>query len=85
LGRYVLYLRKWDVSGQWQDRLRKVVRLTVDSLAAPANIKPSGRGGDPQQSSLPRIVDEIPTVLRADDGDPKNVDVYNISATLYPP
>lgn len=85
LGKYVLYLRGWDVKGRWEDRLRKVVRLTLDNLATPAPIRPSGNGDSPHDPALPRIVDEIPTVFRADDRDPPNCDVYNISATLYPP
>jgi len=85
LGQYVLYLRGWDVAEDWQGRLRKVVRLTLDSLSKPAGIRPSGRGDDPRHPSLPRISDEIPTVLRADHRDPENSDVYNISAQPYPP
>ena len=82
--RYVVYLRGWDVKGEWQDRIRKVVRLTVDNLSTPVVIQPSGRGDAPHHPSLPRIVDEIPTVFRADERDPSNSDVYNLSAVLYP-
>ena len=84
LGSYVLYLRGWDWGKDSQGRWRKVVRLRLDTLSSPAPIKPSGRPDD-RPSSPPHIVDEIPTVLRADEGDPKNCDVYNISALLYPP
>lgn len=85
LARYVLYLRGWDLKDDWESRLRKVVRLPLQSLSEPARIEPSGRGDDPHHPSLPRIVDEIPTVLRADARDPANCDVYNISAQPYAP
>ena len=85
VGRYVLYLRGWDVGEAWRERLRKVVRLELDSLARPAEIKPSGRGDNPENAKdRPRIVDEIPTVLRADAVDGKGTDVYTISAQRYP-
>jgi hypothetical protein len=85
VGRYVLYLRGWDVGSEWRQRLRKVVRLELDTLARPAGITPSGRGANPENPrDRPRIADEIPTVLRADAGDPDGTDVYTISAQRYP-
>ncbi len=85
VGRYVLYLRAWDVGGEWRDRLRKVVRLELETLARPADVRPSGRGANPENPrDRPRIVDEIPTVLRADAGDPPGTDVYTIAAQRYP-
>jgi hypothetical protein len=85
LGCYVLYLRGWDVSESWELRLRKVVRLTLETLSSPAGITPSGAGRDPNNpKSLLRVVDEMPTVFAADDRDPPNSDVYNIAAQLYP-
>jgi hypothetical protein len=69
----------------WTDRLRKVVRLEVPTLAKPAGIKPSGRGSNPTKATdLPRIADEIPTVLAADSQDPKGTDVYTLPAQRYP-
>ena len=82
---YVLYLRGWDVGEVWNARLRKVVRLTLNDLSKPADIKTSGRGVNPTRASdMPRIDDEIPTVMAADERDPRDTDVYNISAQPYP-
>jgi hypothetical protein len=83
--RYAVYLRAWDVGAVWTERLRKVVRLEVPTLARPAGIKPSGRGSNPTNAKdLPRIADELPTVLAADAQDPKGTDVYTIGAQRYP-
>ena len=80
-GKYVMYLRGWDVQGKsWQSRLRKVVRLTADRLDAPLPVVPSGA----EKGPLPRIVNEVPTVFAADEKDPPNSDVYNLSAQPYP-
>jgi hypothetical protein len=85
VGRYVIYLRGWDVGDDWRQRLRKVVRLELDTLAKPAGIVPSGRGTNPENArDRPRIADEIPTVLRADAGDPAGTDIYTIAAQRYP-
>jgi hypothetical protein len=83
--RYALYLRGWDLADKWENRLRKVVRLTADRLDAPLPLERSGKGDNPERKSdLPRIVDEAPTVLAVDRADPPGTDVYNISAQPYP-
>jgi hypothetical protein len=83
--RYAVYLRAWDVGEVWTDRLRKVVRLELPTLSQPAGVKPSGRGSNPGNAKdLPRIADEIPTVLAADARDPKGTDVYTLGAQRYP-
>lgn len=85
LGKYVLYMRGWDVPGAWDQRMRKVVRLTLDTLAQPADLTPSGKGNNPKRNDdLPRIVDEVPTVMTTNDADPKNTDVYNPAVQPYP-
>jgi hypothetical protein len=76
LGCYVLYLRAWDMAKDWHDRKRKVVRATVPTLTTPLPIKPADK--------LPRISTELPTVFAADEKDPPNTDVYNLSAQPYP-
>lgn len=82
---YALYVRAWDVGANWHQRLRKVAGLATPSLSRPLGIRPDGRGENPDNpNDLPRVVDEIPTVLRADALDGANTDVYNISAQLYP-
>ena len=85
LGHYVLYLRGWNVPGAWDERLRKVVRLTLETLAVPAAVVPSGKGDNPtRDDDLPRVVDEIPTVLSTDEHDPANTDIYNSAMQPYP-
>lgn len=85
LQRYVLFMRGWDISPGWDRRYRTVVRLTLPTLAKPAGIKPTGQGRNPNRNDdLPRIVDEVPTVFAADEHDPPNVDVYNMSVQPYP-
>jgi hypothetical protein len=85
LQKYVLYLRAWDVGDDWNWRKRTVVRVETDDLSKPLDVKPSGRGANPtRKNDLPRLSDELPTVLAADAGDPPNTDVYNIGAQPYP-
>jgi len=85
LGRYVIYLRAWDIADDWNGRLRKVVRLELDDLTRPADVVASGKGANPTRADdLPRFTDEAPTVLAADASDPPNSDVYNISVLPYP-
>ena len=85
-GAYTLYLRGWTLADRWENRLRKVVRHAAGSLSAPLPVTRSGKGDNPTNpSDLPRIVDEMPTVLAADGRDPRGTDVYNISAQPYPP
>jgi hypothetical protein len=82
---FAVYLRAWDVGQVWTERLRKVVRLEASSLSVPAGIVPSGRGSNPDNArDLPRLADELPTVLAADKGDPAKTDVYTLPAQLYP-
>lgn len=82
---YVLYLRGWDTAPGWNDRLRRVVRLTLPALDRPSGIVPLGKGNNPtRDDDMPRIVDEVPTVFTADEHDPHETDVYNMSAMPYP-
>jgi hypothetical protein len=85
LGKYVLFLRAWDISDVWEDRLRTVARLEVSDLTKPTGIKPSARGTNPRgRQDLPRLAHEVPIVFRCDDRDPPNCDVYNMSCVQYP-
>lgn len=85
IGKYALYLRGWHVPGAWDERMRKVVRLTLDTLALPVDLPRSGKGDNPKRANdLPRIVDELPTVMTTDGLDPKNSDVYNPAVQPYP-
>lgn len=83
---YVLYLRGWDLSPGWDWRRRTVVRLETSSLHAPLPVVPSGLGDDPSGNpeKLPRVSGEIPCVFAADEYDPDNTDIYNMSTTPYP-
>ena len=57
----------------------------MPTLAEPAPIKPSGRGANPGNAKdLPRIADELPTVLAADAQYPNGTDVYTLPAQRYP-
>jgi hypothetical protein len=85
LGKYVLFLRAWDISDKWEDRLRTTMRLELNDLRAPTGIVTSGRGVNPtKKNDLPRLSDELPVVFRCDDRDPPNCDVYNMSCIRYP-
>lgn len=85
LQKYVLYLRAWEIADDWNARLRKVVRLELNDLSVPPKIRTSGKGVNPTRANdLPRLADELPTVLAADALDPPNTDVYNITAQPYP-
>jgi hypothetical protein len=85
LGRYVLYMRGWDVSPGFSKRLRTIVRTEATSLDTPLSITPSGKGANPsKKADLPRLTTEWPTVFAADASDPPKADVYNLAATQYP-
>lgn len=84
LGSYVLYLRGWHRAPD-KKLYRKVVRTTVPNLTSPIPVGPSPKslylwGKD----KAPVIGDEFPTVLAADERDPPDTDVYNMSAQVYP-
>ncbi|MBI5393781.1 MAG: hypothetical protein HZA91_00640 [Verrucomicrobia bacterium] len=85
LGKYVLYLRGWQ-RGADQKLYRKVVRAEMPSLTTPLDIGPSQKSlylwG---KEKVPVIGNEFPTVFAADESDPPNSDVYNLSAQPYPP
>ena len=86
LDRWVTYLRGWDL-GSDTTRRRKVLRLEYDDYLGTLPITPSGQVTHPPAAAktrLPWIVDEIPTVLAADDRDPPLTDVYNLPAQPYP-
>jgi len=84
LGKYVLYLRGWQ-RGADQKLYRKVVRAEVSSLTSPLAVAPSRKSlylwG---KEKVPVIGNEFPTVFAADEHDPPNSDVYNLSAQPYP-
>ncbi len=84
LGKYVMYLRGWFL-GADNELYRKVVRTELSSLTEPLAIGPSEKSRrlwGPEKVAV--IDDELPTVLQLDERDPKNADVYNISAQPYP-
>ncbi|MBI5817968.1 MAG: hypothetical protein HZA88_03200 [Verrucomicrobia bacterium] len=84
LGKYVLYLRGW-VRGADKRLYRKVVRAEIPNLTTPLGIGPSPKSlylwG---KEKVPVIGNEFPTVFAADESDPPNSDVYNLSAQPYP-
>lgn len=84
LRKYVLYLRGWQ-RGADTKLYRKVVRVEISSLASPLAVGPSRKslylwGKD----KVAVIGKEFPTVFAADENDPPNCDVYNLSAQPYP-
>jgi hypothetical protein len=76
-GKYRVYTRGKDPKGPHEDTLRrKVVLLETDSLA--------GRlGSDPKQQPGVRM-GELPVMLKCDEKDPPDVDVYTNSIQPYP-
>jgi hypothetical protein len=85
LKKYVLYLRGWQ-RGPDKKLYRKVVRAELPSLTTPLDISPTQKslhlwGRD----KVAVIGNEFPTVFAADDRDPLNTDIYNLSAQPYPP
>ncbi len=84
LGRYVLYLRGW-YRGEDTKLYRKVVRAEMPSLTTPLTIEPSITSRRLWGKEKVAVIDdEFPTVFAADERDPANSDVYNISAQPYP-
>lgn len=84
LGKYVLYLRGW-YRGADRWKYRRIVRVETPSLTQPLPQEPTGQslrlwGKD----RVAVIGDEFPAVFAADEHDPKNCDVYNLSAQPYP-
>jgi hypothetical protein len=84
IGTYVLYLRGW-YRGEDKLKYRRVVRAELSSLTTPLPIGPTENsmrlwGKD----KVAVIGNELPTVFATDEHDPKNSDVYNISAQPYP-
>lgn len=84
LGRYVLYLRGWFI-GADKLRYRRIVRVETPSLTTQLPQQPSEeslRLWGKEKCAV--IGDDFPAVFSADERDPKNSDVYNISAQPYP-
>ena len=84
LRKYVLYLRGW-YRGADKKNYRKVVRTETSSIITPLGIAPLATslrmwGKD----KVTVFGEELPMVFAADEKDPKNSDVYNISAQPYP-
>jgi len=84
IGKYALYLRGWH-RGEDNLKYRHVVRAELESLTKPLSIGPTENsmrlwGKD----KVAVIGNEFPTVFATDERDPKNSDVYSISAQPYP-
>jgi len=85
LGCYVLYLRGWTKGEQWQDRLRNVKRITVKDLTKPFVLASSGnQNASSSKGRATHLRDEVKTIFAADEQDPPNCDVYNMSTQPYP-
>jgi hypothetical protein len=85
LGKYVLYLRGW-YRGADQKKYRKVLRAELPSLTTPLSIDATEKSVRMWGKDKVAVMDnEFPTVFAADERDPKNTDVYNLSAQPYPP
>ena len=84
LQKYVLYLRGWS-RGADQKLYRKVLRAEVPSLTTPLDVGPSEKSLYLWGKDKPPVMNgELPTVFAADERDPPNSDVYNLSAQPYP-
>jgi len=82
-GKYVMYLRGW-LRGE-KTKYRHVVRAELPNLTTPLDLDATEQslrlwGED----KVAVIENQFPTVLATDERDPKNTDVYNISAQPYP-
>lgn len=85
LGKYVIYLRGWRHPST-KERYRVLVRAETSNLTTPFAIEPTGKSWHPWGKDKTAVIgDEFPTIFAADDRDPPNSDVYNLSAVLYPP
>lgn len=84
LGQYVVYLRGWTAGPRLQDKLRVVKRLTTNNLSEPYPIVPDASATNMKKAAdLVHLGNELPTVFAADQYDPPDCDVYNISAQRY--
>lgn len=84
LGRYVMYLRGW-YRGENTKLFRKVVRAELPNLTTPLAIEPSSTSRHLWGKDKVAVIDdELPAVFAADEHDPADTDVYNISAQPYP-
>lgn len=84
LGKYVMYLRGWRVVSA-KEKYRVIVRAETPSITTPFTIEPSEKSWHPWGKDKNAVIgDDFPTVFAADENDPPNSDVYNLSAVLYP-
>lgn len=84
LGKYVLYLRGW-IRGADRKPYRRVVRAEMPNLTTPLAMDASEKSWRPWGKDKVAVIgDELPVVFAADESDPPDCDVYNISALPYP-
>jgi hypothetical protein len=82
LGRYVIYMRGRTARSGSNQQWRTVTRTMTDDLTKPL---PIDLPADPKAAeALIRVGGGLPIVLQADEKDPPESDVYNISAQPYP-
>jgi hypothetical protein len=86
-GKYILYLRGYNIdkNARYGERKRKVVRLEMDGLKTAQEFlfdeKTIRHGYD--GINQPLIVDQMPTVLAADEYDGQDTDIYTLEAVPY--
>lgn len=84
LGKYVMYLRGW-YRGTDRLKYRRIVRVETPSLTQPLPQEPTEQSMRLWGKDRVAVIgDEFPAVFAADEDDPKNSDVYNLSAQPYP-
>ncbi len=84
LGKYVMYLRGW-YRGADQLKYRRIVRVETPSLTQRLPQEPTEQSMHLWGKDRVAVIgEEFPAVFAADEGDPKNSDVYNLSAQPYP-
>jgi hypothetical protein len=87
LGKYISYLRGWNLPKLRAGSDRKVVRLESERLDRPSGVVPAhprnrSRPTDPKRD--PFIRDELPDALVCDEQDPPDTDIYTNAIQPYP-
>jgi hypothetical protein len=87
LGKYVSYIRGWNLPNQPVGANRKVVRFETEHLDRPSGIvpwRPRDQSRPTDKSRDPFVYDELPDTLVCDQQDPPDTDIYTNAIQPYP-